>query len=57
MTRIADSEVGAAKSPTIATNGWVVQKFGGTSLGKFPQGVADIIKYPKLSNQTCMVIH
>lgn len=25
--------------------GWIVQKFGGTSLGKFPEEVADIIRY------------
>lgn len=27
-------------------NGWVVQKFGGTSVGKFPDRIAeDIIRY------------
>ena len=25
--------------------GWVVLKFGGTSVGKFPQNIADIVKY------------
>ena len=27
-------------------NGWVIQKFGGTSIGKFPDKIADdIIRY------------
>ena len=25
--------------------GWVVLKFGGTSVGKFPENIADIVKY------------
>ena len=33
-------------NPAEATpTGWIVQKFGGTSLGKFPEEVANIIKY------------
>ena len=29
-------------------NGWVVQKFGGTSVGKFPDKIAeDIVRYVK----------
>ena len=33
-----------------SSNGWVVQKFGGTSVGKFPDKIAeDIIRYESSS--------
>jgi hypothetical protein len=34
--------------PTLTPNGplpWVVQKFGGTSVGKFPTNISQIIQY------------
>lgn len=35
----------SSPKPASAATGWIVQKFGGTSLGKFPEEVANIIKY------------
>ncbi|KAL9102776.1 MAG: hypothetical protein Q9163_002094 [Psora crenata] len=45
----------SVKPPIAIPTGWVVQKFGGTSLGKFPDGVADIIK-SNLPNKRIAVV-
>ena len=36
-------------------NGWVVQKFGGTSVGKFPDKIAEgIIRYGLIPVRMCL---
>lgn len=37
-------------------NGWVVQKFGGTSVGKFPDKIAEDIVQPYLRNNKLVVV-
>lgn len=37
-------------------NGWVVQKFGGTSVGKFPDKIAEDIVQPYLRNNKIVVV-
>ncbi|ODV60754.1 aspartate kinase [Ascoidea rubescens DSM 1968] len=41
---------------SVVSNGWVVQKFGGTSVGKFPEKIADdIIKLYSYTNKVAVV--
>jgi hypothetical protein len=30
-----------------SVNGWISQKYGGTSIGKFPVQIAEIVRYGK----------
>lgn len=41
--------------PTVkndSPNGWVVQKFGGTSIGKFPDKVRPQLNFPSVKGLT-----
>lgn len=41
---------------SLSSNGWVVQKFGGTSVGKFPENIVDnIVKKYSSSNRIAVV--
>lgn len=41
-----------------SSNGWIVQKFGGTSVGKFPDKIADdIIRYGIYSSSDAYMSH
>ena len=46
-----ESESGASKGE----KQWVVQKYGGTSIGKFPQEIADIISNELKCNRLAVV--
>jgi hypothetical protein len=42
-------EMARALLKNASSNGWIVQKFGGTSVGKFPDKIAeDIVRYGSL---------
>ncbi|EMR63548.1 putative aspartate kinase protein [Eutypa lata UCREL1] len=45
-----------ALSKNVSSNGWIVQKFGGTSVGKFPDNIAEDIVRANLSSNKIVVV-
>ena len=46
LSAISDPDMARSFLKNTGANGWIVQKFGGTSVGKFPDKIAeDIVRY------------
>lgn len=46
----------STSSLSALTSGWVIQKFGGTSVGKFPEKICDEIVSPHLKNSRVAIV-
>ncbi|VEU22079.1 DEKNAAC103103 [Brettanomyces naardenensis] len=53
MLNLAASSASLASLPT---TGWIVQKFGGTSVGKFPETICDEIVGPHLESSKVVIV-